>query len=89
MTTLTLTCADIVRYLSDYLEDNLADDVARAARDHIATCDNCRIVLDSTQQMILLYRDHGRAQRLPLARQTELFGRLAAAFSERRPPGQG
>lgn len=73
-----LTCEEVVKYLSDYLDNHLADDLAQAARDHIATCQNCRIVLDSTRKMILLYREQGRAEVLAPGRQQELYERIAA-----------
>ncbi|GAB4522838.1 MAG: hypothetical protein OHK0046_35940 [Anaerolineae bacterium] len=82
-----LTCADLVTYLSDYIDNNLDEDLIAAAREHLATCHNCSIVLDSTQKMILLYREraHTPAQSIPAERQTRLYDQLAAAFLEKKP----
>jgi anti-sigma factor RsiW len=78
-----MQCEDLMRYLSDYIDHNLDDDLAAAAREHLATCQNCRVVLDSTQRTILLYREHGQAQTIPLGRQQRLFEHVKAAFDKR------
>jgi anti-sigma factor RsiW len=78
-----MKCEDLVQYLSDYIDDNLSEDLSAAARDHLATCENCRVVLSSTQQMILLYREQGREQRIPRQRQQTLYAHLQDAFLDR------
>ncbi|MEO0563091.1 MAG: zf-HC2 domain-containing protein [Chloroflexota bacterium] len=81
---MALTCEDLLTYLSDYIDDNLSDELVAAAQEHIATCDNCRVVLSSTQQMILLYRERGQAQHIPKTRSEALYDQLAAAFAARQ-----
>ncbi len=81
---LTLTCNDLVAYLSDYLDNNLADELVIAAREHLATCQNCRVVLDSTEKTILLFREHGQAQHISVERQHKLFDHLAQALASRQ-----
>ncbi len=81
--TIKLVCEDLVNYLSDYIDNNLNEELTAAAREHLATCHNCHVVLDSTQQMILLYRERGQAQHIPGGRQQALFNQIANAFAER------
>jgi hypothetical protein len=81
--TIKLACEDLVNYLSDYIDNNLNEELTEAAREHLATCHNCQVVLDSTQQMILLYRERGQAQRIPGGRQQALFDQIANPFAER------
>jgi predicted anti-sigma-YlaC factor YlaD len=78
-----MKCEELVQYLSEYIDHNLSEDLSAAARDHLATCENCRVVLSSTQQMILLYREHGQAQRIPKQRQQALYQHLQSAFLQR------
>jgi len=75
-----LTCEDLVRYLSDYLDGDLDEELSQAARDHLATCENCSVVLDSTQKTILLYQEQGQATQLSSGRKDDLYKQIAAAF---------
>jgi anti-sigma factor RsiW len=51
-----VSCADLVRHLSDYIDGLLAVDVRASLEAHLADCDRCHLVLDTTQCTILLYR---------------------------------
>ncbi len=75
-----MKCADVVKYLSDYLDGNLSDELVAEARAHVATCKNCHVVLDSTQRTILLYRERGRTAGLPPKRHAALYAQLEAAM---------
>lgn len=77
-----MQCADLVTYLSSYIENDLDADLVAAAREHLATCGNCQIVLDSTQRTIALGRDQ-RARVVPAAQRAALFARVQAALAER------
>lgn len=78
-----MTCEQLVAYLSDYIDGILGDELAQVARHHLATCTNCRIMLDSTRKTILLYRERGQIVHIPDNRHHALFDRIAAAFAER------
>jgi predicted anti-sigma-YlaC factor YlaD len=79
---MAMDCEGLIRYLSDYIDHDLDDELAEEAREHLRTCKNCRVVLDSTQQMILLYRQRGK-RRIPAARQRALYDQIAQAFASR------
>lgn len=74
-----MTCEELLRYLSDYIDQNLDEALTAAAQEHLATCHNCRVVLDTTQQTIFLFREQGK-QTIPAARRQQLFNRLQDAF---------
>lgn len=80
-----LTCLELLAYLSDYIDNNLDETLSAAARHHLSTCQNCRVVLDTTQQTILLYREQDPLT-IPLARRQQLFNELQATFLARQSP---
>ena len=74
-----ISCEDLLQYLSDYIDDDLDQELTGVAKHHLATCHNCRVVLDSTQQTIFLFREQGK-RTIPAERRERLFGQLQAAF---------
>ena len=76
-----MKCEELIQYLSDYIDRELDDELRADAQEHLATCHNCRVVLDSTQKMIFLYRKAG-PQAIPAARRGPLFDRLQKALAD-------
>jgi hypothetical protein len=76
-----MNCEELVHYLSDYIDHCLSDELAEAARIHLACCPNCRVVLDSTQQLILLYQKAG-GPAIPISRRAALYNRLERALND-------
>lgn len=75
-----MNCEQLVTYLSDYIDINLDEELRLDAQEHLATCQNCRVVLDTTQRTIFLYRQTG-SRGIPAGRREALFERLQDAFS--------
>jgi len=69
-----MTCDEVVRELSDYIDGALAGPLRDELERHIASCHECHLVLDTTQCTILLHRAsrstslQGERRRLLLAR---------------------
>ena len=76
-----MNCEELVHYLSDYIDHCLSDELVEAARIHLACCPKCRVVLDSTQRLILLYQKAG-APAIPVSRRAALYDRLEHALSD-------
>ena len=74
-----ITCEDLLQYLSDYIDDELNQELTDVAKHHLASCHNCRVVLDSTQQTIFLFREQGK-RTIPAKPRKRLFDQLQAAF---------
>ncbi|MEJ2486286.1 MAG: zf-HC2 domain-containing protein [Anaerolineales bacterium] len=74
-----MECNELVQYLSDYIDQNLEEDLVEAAKEHLATCENCRVVLDTTQKTIFLYREQGK-RTIPAERRQRLFDQLQQTF---------
>jgi anti-sigma factor RsiW len=77
-----MRCEELLTYLSDYIDQDLDEDLRADAQEHLATCENCQVVLDTTQQTIFLYRQQGR-RAIPAARRRRLFDQLQDAFLRR------
>lgn len=78
-----MTCAELIQYLSDYIDRNLSEALTAEAEAHLATCHNCHVVLNTTQKTIALYRETGK-QVIPAGRRAALFERLQAALPDNR-----
>jgi hypothetical protein len=77
-----MKCDDLIKYLSDYIDQKLDSELSEEVRQHLATCENCCIMLDSTRKTILLYKTAGQEE-LPLSQKTRLFERLEAELIKR------
>jgi anti-sigma factor RsiW len=75
-----MNCEQVVRSLSDYIDGTLAPESKLAVEDHIASCLDCHVVLDSTECTILLYRA-SRTTALSEDRRRLLLRKLEAACS--------
>jgi anti-sigma factor RsiW len=74
-----MKCEQLLQYLSDYIDQNLDDELTAEAQAHLATCQNCRVVLDSTQQTIFLFHEQGK-RTIPAKSRERLFDQLQDAF---------
>ncbi|HYO89320.1 MAG TPA: zf-HC2 domain-containing protein [Candidatus Limnocylindrales bacterium] len=81
-----MDCETLIAYLSDYIDHNLSEELAAAAREHLGTCKNCQVMLDSTERVIHLYRDVGGGVEIPAKRRQRLYDQLEAVLRAR--PGE-
>jgi hypothetical protein len=77
-----MTCEDLVRRLSDYIDGALDGPLVVEVEQHIATCHGCHLVLDTTQCTILLARA-ARTTALAEDRRRVLLQKLEAACKSR------
>lgn len=74
-----MTCEELIQYLSAYIDHELDGELRHDAQEHLATCERCQIVLNTTQRLIFLGR--GQQQRVISATQREhLYERLHEAL---------
>ncbi len=78
-----MNCEELVRYLSDYIDRGLSEDLEAEARAHLASCHNCHVLLNTTHKTITLFREC-EARVIPAQHKEALFRALQQAFSERR-----
>ena len=74
-----ISCEELLQYLSDYIDNDLDEELTAVAQNHLGTCHNCRVVLDSTQQTIFLFQEQGQRM-IPAQRRQRLFNQLQTAF---------
>ncbi len=74
-------CADYIGDLNDYLDGALSISLCRAIEEHIGQCQNCRIMVDSMKQTVILCRD-GVREKLPESLEQKLKGVLRNRWEE-------
>jgi len=52
-----LSCKNIIREVSDYLDGDLTEELRRELEAHLCKCRDCRVVVDTTRKPIELYCD--------------------------------
>lgn len=49
-------CAELSSQLPDYLDGEAKEAICREIEEHLAGCDDCRVVIDTLKKTISLYR---------------------------------
>jgi predicted anti-sigma-YlaC factor YlaD len=71
------TCEVILQSLSDYVDGILEESLCRVIEDHLASCTDCRVVVDTLQRTVYIYRHIGQEEaRVPDDVRERLFKRL-------------
>lgn len=65
-------CQDLLGRLSDYIEGELAEELCRELERHLASCENCRVVVNTLEKTVALYRSLP-APEMPDETQDRLF----------------
>ena len=50
-----MLCKEVIRRLSEYLDGELAPDLASELTRHLEHCEDCRIVVDTTRKTIEIF----------------------------------
>jgi hypothetical protein len=51
-----MNCTDLLSHLSDYFDEQLSPKLVEEIRTHTASCQHCKVVLDTTHQTIEVYK---------------------------------
>lgn len=73
-----MNCKEVIRELSDYLDGDIDLSLAQVLERHLRDCEDCRIVVDTTQKTIKLY-----CNCQPLALPPDVRQRLDRALAEK------
>ena len=53
-----MTCTEFLAKLTDYFDGETAAELEAQVRAHVAECDHCEVVLNTTRHTIEIYRDN-------------------------------
>jgi anti-sigma factor (TIGR02949 family) len=69
-------CNHLLPGISDYLDGELSPDLCIELEQHLATCDKCRIVVDTTRKTIEIFQNTADLQKAPSDVKERLYKRL-------------
>lgn len=72
----TEKCITMLGELSDYIDGNLQAEICAQIEEHMKTCDNCRVVVDTLRKTIELYEHCSDDVELPGEVKERLFAKL-------------
>lgn len=68
-------CRSLLEHLSPYLDGEAEEQICREIEQHMASCENCRVVIDTLAGTVRLYQEHGHS-RLSGEARTRLYAAL-------------
>jgi predicted anti-sigma-YlaC factor YlaD len=69
-------CHHLLGSLSDYVDGDLKDEICQEIEQHVADCDDCRIVIDTLERTVSLYRETADDPVVPIGVRERLYHRL-------------
>ncbi len=72
-------CDDLIAQLSDYIDGELEDELCAELEAHLADCQDCKALFDTTRKTVILYRRHYQESQVSLS--DEVIARLRQALS--------
>jgi anti-sigma factor RsiW len=79
---MVLSCSEIRRALSDYIDNDISPETREALDAHLSNCRHCAAILDGTRNVIVLIADD-RTFPLPLGFSERLHSRLRRELEAR------
>jgi len=78
---ITLSCEEVRREISNYLDDDMPPSVRRLLETHLEQCRKCAVLLDSTHNVLILLADERRFE-LPAGFSVRVREMLAKEFEK-------
>jgi len=75
-------CDQYIQNISDYIDGELAESVCEDIEDHLKGCKNCRIMVDTMKQTVVLCRE-GKQEQLPKHIEDKLNSALKKRWEEK------
>jgi len=70
------SCQDLLAQMNLYIDGELSPELCSELEKHLRECENCRVVINTTQKTIELYQEVQGAQSLPEDVRQRLYLRL-------------
>ncbi len=77
-------CKDMLGALSEYIDGEVDENLCAEIERHLAQCGNCRVMVDTLRQTIVLYRTYGHEDLPPDAKE-RLYAVLHLSKSGHHP----
>jgi predicted anti-sigma-YlaC factor YlaD len=77
----TMDCKEVLANMSCHIDGDGSAELRKAIEEHIARCRRCRVVFDTTGQMLRIVTDTEPFE-VPLAVSARLYNRLEKILSE-------
>ena len=69
-------CHHLLGSLSDYVDGDIKDEICQEIEQHVADCEDCRIVIDTLGKTVSLYRATANEPIVPSDVRERLYNRL-------------
>jgi predicted anti-sigma-YlaC factor YlaD len=69
-------CHHLLGSLSDYVDGDIKDEICQEIEQHVADCEDCRIVIDTLERTVSLYRETADDPVVPSDVRKRLYHRL-------------
>lgn len=69
-------CTELLANLSGYIDGELDEQLCSQIKDHLAGCQNCRVVYDTTTRTIYMYQHNPAEPEMPNGVRERLFSKL-------------
>lgn len=83
MAILEISCLDVWREISNFLEGEVSPELRRRIEEHLKVCDHCAAIYDGTRNVIKLVAD-GETYELPAGFGDRLRRRLENHYRQQR-----
>jgi anti-sigma factor (TIGR02949 family) len=80
-----LTCKEFLQEISDFLDENVDEELRRKLEAHISQCPNCFVILDTTKKTIQVFKGVD-AQPIPAEVHHRLIRAVEKKAAARRHP---
>jgi anti-sigma factor (TIGR02949 family) len=69
-------CSNMLGNLSDYIDGELRADLCAQIEEHLQTCENCRVVVNTLRKTVELYEQCNEQAEIPGEVKERLFAKL-------------
>ena len=53
-----ITCEEVLREISNYLDEGLTSELRAQVQEHLRICRNCKVLVNTTRKTLTLVADH-------------------------------
>ena len=82
-----MKCEDLLKALSDYIDDEIDSSICEEFEKHLRDCEPCKIVVDTVRKTILLYKGT-EVYKLPYELKERIHKLLREKWKEKFPAAE-